>query len=149
MKWCSPSVSSEAQRLGRALLALTVSLLACTDDGGDDESAPQCVDIDYDGCALLYPPTWEQVWTQTISTQCSGGGAACHASDERVRFDDQAAAYEGLMHEIVVGDPGCSHLMVRLESDDPDFRMPPGNTPISDGARCSIATWIADGASQD
>ena len=139
-------MSSEAHLLGRALLALTVSLLACTDDGGDDESAPQCVEIDYDDCALLYPPTWDQVWTQTISTTCSGGGSACHAGDVGLTFGDQATAYEGLMHEIVVGDPGCSHLMVRLESDDPNFRMPPGNTPIPAGARCSIATWIANGA---
>jgi hypothetical protein len=39
--------------------------------------------------------------------------------------------------------------MLRLESDDAAFRMPPGNTPLAAGARCSIATWIADGAEQD
>jgi hypothetical protein len=127
-----------------------MSLTACTDDGDDDdESAQACVEIDYEGCALLYPPTWEQVWQQTISSTCSGGGSACHAGDVGLTFGDQATAYEGLMHEIVAGDPACSPVMLRLESDDPDFRMPPGNTPLSAGARCSIATWIADGASQN
>jgi hypothetical protein len=127
---------------------MSLSLTACTDDG-DDAPAQQCVEIDYEGCALLYPPTWEQVWQQTISTSCSGGGSACHAGDVGLTFGDQATAYEGLMHEIVPGDPACSPVMVRLESEDPSFRMPPGNTPLAAGARCSIATWIANGAPQN
>ena len=134
------------------LLAGSIALagLACTDDGnGDDDPAPQCVEIDYEGCAQLYPPTWDQVWQQTISTTCTGGGSACHSGDLDLTFGDQDTADEGLRHELVAGDPNCSHLMLRLESDDPNFRMPPGNTPLPAGARCSIATWIANGATQD
>jgi hypothetical protein len=131
------------------VLVSLVLLAACTGDGGEDEGAPECVEIDYEGCALLYPPTWDQVWQQTISTTCSGGGSACHAGDVGLTFGDQNTAYTGLMHEVVVGDPACSPLMLRLESEDPGFRMPPGNTPLAAGARCSIATWIANGALQD
>lgn len=146
MRSCSPSVSSDFHRL--VLVSLMV-LPACTGGSGEDDYAPQCVEIDYEGCALLYPPTWEQVWQQTISTTCANGGSACHAGDVGLTFGDQDTAYTGLMHEIVAGDPACSPLMLRLESDDPSFRMPPGNTPLSASARCSIATWILNGAPQD
>jgi hypothetical protein len=102
---------------------------------------------------MLYPPTWDQVWAQTLSTTCSGGGSACHAGDLRLSLVDADAAYAGLTsgtHPLVVAhDPQCSPLMVRLESDDPVFRMPPGNTALASGARCSIATWIDAGATQD
>lgn len=137
------------RRLAHTLViaALLVSS-ACTDDHGE-ESPPECVAIDYEGCALLYPPTWEQVWQQTISSSCSGGGSACHGDAVGLSFIDQASAYEGLMHHVVAGDPACSPLMVRLESEDANFRMPPGNTSLAAGARCSIATWIANGAPQN
>lgn len=119
---------------------------ACHDDGSADEHPSECLTIDYEGCTLLYPPTWEQVWQQTISTTCTGG-SACHSGG--LSFGDPDIAHAGLLKELVPGDPNCSHLMQRLESDDPDFRMPPGNTPLAAGARCSIATWIANGAMQD
>jgi hypothetical protein len=124
--------------------------LACQDDGGgDDDPAPECLTIDYEGCALLYPPSWEQVWQQTLSSSCAGGGSACHGDNAGLSFTEQASAYAGLMHQLVPGDPNCSPLMLRLESADPSVRMPPGNTPLTAGARCSIATWIGSGASPD
>jgi hypothetical protein len=129
-------------------------LASCTDDQGNDEdSAPACVEIDYEGCTQLYPPTWDQVWSQTISTTCSGGGSACHAGELGLTFGDQDTAYTGLTSgahaQIIAGDPQCSPLMIRLESDDPNYRMPPGNTALAAGARCSIATWIEGGATQN
>jgi len=141
------------RRLAASLTA-ALCLGACTDDAGsDDSSAQTCVEIDYEGCALLYPPSWDQVWDQTITTTCSGGGAACHSGQFGAVFTDQASAYTtlttGAHAQIIPGDPACSPLMLRLESDDPSFRMPPGNTALAAGARCSIATWIADGASQN
>ncbi|MFO7561542.1 MAG: hypothetical protein R6X02_02765 [Enhygromyxa sp.] len=143
-------MSSNAQHRPLLLAGLLALAAACGDDGpGDDAPAPACLTIDYEGCALLYPPTWEQVWQQTISTSCSGGGSACHAGEVGLSFQDPDSAYAGLAHELVIGDPNCSPLMLRLESDDPEFRMPPGNTPLAAGARCSIATWIANGAAQD
>jgi hypothetical protein len=145
-------VSSNTNHRALLLLAVlgAIGAAACHDEGpADDDSPSECLTIDYQDCALLYPPTWDQVWQQTISTTCSGGGSACHAGDLGLTFGDQDTAYAGLVHELRPGDPNCSHLMLRLESEDPDFRMPPGNTPLAAGARCSIATWIANGAAQD
>lgn len=122
--------------------------VACTDDGSADDGAPSCVDYDHTSCELLYPATYDQVWSQTVESTCSGGGAACHEGDVGLTFTDPATTHASLLSEalVVPGDPACSPLMVRLLSDDPSLRMPPGQTPIADGAICSIATWIADGA---
>lgn len=141
---------SSNQRSTRALgLGLVLSLSACTGDG-DGDQAPACVEIDYAGCAPLYPPSWDQVWQQTLAPSCSGGGSACHGSGGELLLTDPATAYTGLTSgahpQIVPGDPACSPVMIRLESDDPNFRMPPGNTALPAGARCSIATWITNGA---
>jgi hypothetical protein len=135
-------------------LCTCLAALACTPAEDDDESdsgAPACVDIDYSGCALLYPATYSQVWAQTLAPSCGGGGSACHETNTALRFQDPSETHQQLLDGgfVVAGDPACSHLLVRLESDDPSVRMPPGNTPIAEGARCSIATWIANGAAQD
>jgi hypothetical protein len=144
-------VSSERASVVLIAVLSLLSLGACTDDGGSP--APACVEIDYADCAQLYPPTWEQVWQQTLSSSCSGGGAACHAGDLRLSLVDQTTAFleltGGAHPQVIPGDPACSPLMIRLESDDPNLRMPPGSTPLAAGARCSIATWISNGATQD
>jgi hypothetical protein len=36
--------------------------------------------------------------------------------------------------------------MVRLDTDDTAFLMPPGSQPLDEDVRCSIAQWIASGA---
>lgn len=143
-------------RSRRPVLVLSITLLlACTnDDGADDESALSCVDIDYEGCTQLYPPTWDEVWTQTLAPTCGSGGTACHPSGGppgSLTFQDQAVTYDELIDggHVIAADPGCSPVMIRLESDDPGVRMPPGQTPIPEGARCSIATWIAAGAPEN
>ncbi len=148
---------SSNPHIRRAAALATLLFAACTDDGpADDGATPACVEIDYEGCALLYPPTWDQVWEQTITTSCSGGGAACHddgEDGERLRLVEPDAAYlaltEGEHPQVIPGDPRCSPLLIRLESEDPTYRMPPGNTALAAGARCSIATWVAAGATQD
>ncbi|MEE9383781.1 MAG: c-type cytochrome domain-containing protein [Nannocystaceae bacterium] len=108
-----------------------------------------------DDCALLYPPQWAYVFGQTLLPGC-GAGVACHASDQAAGavgglvFDASTRAYARLLAGprplVVAGDPWCSPLILRLESEDPAFRMPPGNTALAAGARCSIARWISDGA---
>lgn len=55
-------------------------------------------------------------------------------------------AFEGLVRRVSLGDPGCSALLRRVESSDPDFRMPPGNAPLSGPDRCSIQRWVTEGA---
>jgi len=54
---------------------------------------------------------------------------------------------EGLGHAFVKpGDPGCSALVVRLDTDNPILRMPPAGDPLDERERCSIRRWISDGA---
>lgn len=145
------------------LIAL-ISLGACDrDDGeGDDESVavPECIEYTLDGCALLYPATYDQVWTQTFASGCAEAGTACHAQDDAagaengLTFVDPQLSWDHLLTSeagpdgllIVAGDPLCSPLFVRLATDDPAIRMPPGSSGISDAALCSIGTWISDGA---
>ncbi|TPV95323.1 MAG: hypothetical protein B7733_10755 [Myxococcales bacterium FL481] len=134
--------------------------LSCADPtpaNDDDPVMTGCVERDLLSCDQLYPPTWSQVFEQTVATGCVGG-AACHvdtsAAGAQTGFviDDADATYvrlfDGDAPLVVPGDPSCSPLIARLESLDPDWRMPPGNTPLAAGARCSIAHWIADGAAQ-
>lgn len=89
-----------------------------------------------------------------LAPSCGSQGSACHPGGGppgSLTFDAQATTYTELLEgaHVLPGDPACSPLMIRLESDDPDERMPPGTTPIPAGARCSIATWIAEGAPEN
>lgn len=136
---------------------LIIALTGCTPDTPTDEGdsgVPECVEYELDGCMALYPPTYDQVWTQTLSGSCGQAGSACHAQDgsggavNGMAFLDPLASWEHMTDEalIVPGDPQCSPLFVRLATDDPEIRMPPGTGGLSPGALCSIGTWIEDGA---
>jgi hypothetical protein len=139
-----------------ALAIVIVTTLGCEGDPPGDEGSevPECVEYELDGCTALYPPTFDQVWSQTLSSGCAQQGSACHAQDgsggavEGLVFVDPQASWDHMMTEalLVPGDPLCSPLFVRLAIDDPDIRMPPGSSGLSPAAVCSIGTWIADGA---
>jgi hypothetical protein len=138
-----------------ALALVTLALSACKPDEPTDEGSeiPECVEYELDGCMALYPATYDQVWTQTLNG-CGQQGSACHAQDgsggalNGLVFTDAQASWDHLMAEglLVPGDPLCSPLFVRLATDDPQIRMPPGSSGLSPAAVCSIGTWIADGA---
>jgi hypothetical protein len=138
-----------------ALGLVTLAVFACKPDEPTDEGSevPECVEYELDGCMALYPATYDQVWTQTLSS-CGQEGSACHAQDgsggalNGLVFVDAQASWDHLMAEglLVPGNPLCSPLFVRLATDDPQIRMPPGSSGLSAGAVCSIGTWIADGA---
>jgi hypothetical protein len=145
----------------RAFISIPFTLAlftACTDDGGsDDESTPipECVEYELEGCAPLYPATYDQVWTQTLSDGCAEFGTACHAQDDAsgavngLTFVDPQVSWDHLVMTgqlVVPGDPLCSPLFVRLASDDPEVRMPPGTSGLDEGTLCSIGTWISEGA---
>ena len=132
---------------------------ACPDDGGDDDDGPlPCVDIDADGCAPLYAPTWDNVFAMTLTTDCATGGLSCHGSEDALgaelhglSFADANGANALLLEDrdastfVMPGDPSCSQLVVRLATDDTVKRMPPGTT-LSEGEICSVAQWVAMGA---
>lgn len=134
-----------------ALLAGCALALACGDDTGDDGAL--CVDLPAQDCAQSYPPTWDEVWAQTVQPSCTPGEDACHASANAsgsqggLIFSDQATSYRSLLDGGFLDpeDPGCSDFMVRMLTEDPVLRMPPGMT-VDEGHLCSITRWIEAGA---
>lgn len=139
-----------------ALALVTLAAFGCKPEDPTDEGSelPECVEFELDGCMALYPATYDHVWTQTLSNGCGQQGAACHAQDgsggasNGLVFVDAQASWEHMMAEglLVPDDPLCSPLFVRLATEDPRIRMPPGSSGLSPAAVCSIGTWIADGA---
>jgi hypothetical protein len=144
------------EHCSRFVLALTLTVVGCEPDppGDDGSEAPECIEYELDGCTALYPATYDQVWTQTLSNSCAQSGSACHAQagsggavDGLVLVDPQASWDHMMSAELIVpGDPRCSPLFVRLATDDPAIRMPPGSSGLPPTALCSIGTWISEGA---
>ncbi|HET6585752.1 MAG TPA: hypothetical protein VFG69_19975 [Nannocystaceae bacterium] len=133
-------------------------VLGCPQGDGDDEGPLACVDVDPDGCAPLYAPSWSNVYSMTLTTDCATGGLSCHASADALGaeqhglfFADMDAARSLLLEDRgdeTFVDPdavGCSQLVARLKTDDTVRRMPPGSM-LSDTEICSIEQWIAMGA---
>ncbi len=136
--------------LTAAGLAFAVWTAGC----GDDPGAPRCVEIAEQPCDDLYPPTWENVYTNTLAAKCATAGGACHGSPTAsgagggLYFDTLEDSHQRLLDGgwIEPQDAVCSPVVVRLETDDDSLRMPPGSTPLDTRERCSIRNWIAQGA---
>ena len=76
---------------------------------------------------------------------------ACHGQDEEsreadLRLDQRKAAM--LSNAIVPGDPQASEVISRIESDDPELRMPPAESghSLTVAESKAIREWIAEGA---
>jgi len=128
-------------------LAFLLPLFACSEDA---DPRPACLDDLPASCASLYPPEFDQIYTQTLSKKCSTAGGSCHGPKGNrggLTFADADGAFAELTAggRVVPGDPACSELVVRLDSGGHDWSMPPGK-PLPSGERCAIRTWIAHGA---
>lgn len=128
------------------LAVLAACLTACNGGG------QTCIEVNTD-CDPLYEPTYENVFTRTLEPSCAVDGPCHNAASAQggLVYEDPDEAYDLLLGvdgeaRVVPGDPGCSLLVRRLESDNPGFRMPPGQTPLPAEERCSVIQWIADGA---
>jgi len=130
--------------------------LCCETQGEAPE--PACVDFDAAGCAPLYPPVFDDVFTRTLVPSCATGGGSCHASasalgatDRGFFVDDADATHARLLEDrgdasfVDQGDAQCSQIIVRLTIDDDELRMPPGSE-LAAGEICSVAQWIEMGA---
>jgi hypothetical protein len=128
---------------------LAFALLAsCSSESPADAGEPSCVEPLPVGCAPLYPPTFDNVFDTTLSKTCASGGGSCHGASGNnggLTFANADEAYSLLASRISAGDPGCSKLVVRLESAGQPWGMPPG-APLSEGERCAIEQWIVAGA---
>lgn len=114
-----------------------LALLCCGDD---------CVELPAE-CAPQYAPTFDNVWTNTLSTTCALAG--CHATGQGGLTMGTAPdeAYAALLDGYVVpGDPECSLIVSRIEPDG-EGGMPPGSV-LAEEERCAIETWIAEGAAR-
>lgn len=121
-------------------------ILQCASACGDDQT---CVEPLGSDCDLLYEPVFEQVYTRTLKPGCALEGNSCHSGSSAragLRLDDIDMSYELLVPggRVIPGDPSCSLMATRLAGKNGGV-MPPGN-PLSDSERCSIETWIANGA---
>lgn len=133
--------SASASRAERALL-LSLSfagLLGC-------ESNP-CADLPAD-CTPLYEPSFRNVHANTLVPSCAVAGASCHAAEGRqggLDFSAESVAHAALSQVALPSDVACSPVLLRLESTDPGFGMPPGR-PLSAEERCAVRRWIEAGA---
>ncbi len=79
---------------------------------------------------------------------------ACHGPDEgtreanlRLDLSEGATAVLDGRRAVVPGQPEKSELVARIESDDPDLRMPPPDSghELSDAEKNLLRNWIAEG----
>jgi hypothetical protein len=129
--------------------------LACASDTSmNGDSCLQTLPLT---CEPSLPASYDELYQQVFSQRCgvSGSGTSCHGRDGlkgNLGLFDAQSAYKALTGadmtraRVLPGDPACSLLMQRLESQDASFRMPLGESPLSAGVRCAVQTWIEQGA---
>lgn len=151
-----PSRSS-FRLLSIASCALPLLLAACG-GSGDDPEGLQCVENLPSTCTPDLDPTFDSLYTNVISQRCgaSDSGNSCHGKNanpsSNLKLTDANTAYQALLGmsggpaRVLPGDAHCSPLVERLESDDPNKRMPRGNNNLPAGLRCAFQQWIEKGA---
>lgn len=133
-----------------AVVLFGLAIAACGDDSGD---GPTCAEINPQ-CTPAFEPTWDNIYQYVITPSCSA--ATCHgqAMQGGLGMSSSMEAYQGLVAgvggkpRVIKGDAACSMLTERIESDDPEKRMPYKGMKLKDGERCAIEKWIAAGAPQ-
>lgn len=149
------SLSSKHARL----LVLLLAAAGASCGGGDDESpaAAQCLPEPATDCQPAFNTDFQSVYTNLLSKRCGSTGTACHGREGHqgnLVLADADTAYKALLGEdgtharVIAGDPDCSPLMQRLESDDELFRMPYREPKLPEGARCAVRKWIESGAAR-
>jgi len=135
----------------RWLVALAFVAGACTNN-----DPPACITVDT-SCAPLYPPTFDNVYNNTLSVSCGSTNSSCHSSvdtQSAMSFADEDTSYSELLdkshldpsrYRVVPGDPSCSLMIVRTDSPGASYQMPIG-TPLSDPERCALVQWVQAGA---
>ena len=129
-----------------ALVLLAAALAAPSAACGDELS---CIDVDLT-CRPLYPPTFDQVFANTLLPKCGTSGSTCHAREGHkagLILDDRDTAYRLLVEggRVDPGAPSCSVLIERVYAASSSLRMPPGKT-LADAERCALVQWVAAGA---
>jgi len=136
-------------RLAFVLVAV-IGLAGCGDD------PLPCVDNLDTQCAPLYPPTFANVFANTLSPTCAQTGASCHAREGAqggLVFEDATESYNLLLGladgnaRVIPHDPACSTLIKRIETTQRQRQLPPGQA-LSPAERCALVRWVNEGALQ-
>jgi hypothetical protein len=143
------------RRVVRAIVLCGLVSLGCGDPEPAAPSRPDCLaSVDADGCSPLVPAEFPALFSDVFGQSCTSSGASCHGAEGQqggLAFVDPDEAYElllgtaGTKARVEAGDAACSELIVRLDSPGQPWSMPPG-APLSEGIRCSIRRWVAQGA---
>jgi hypothetical protein len=121
-------------------------------------TGPACITVQTDCQNMeLYPPTFDNVYNNTLSVSCGSTNSSCHSSvntPSGMSFVDEDTSYSELLeksklqpsqYRVVPGNPGCSVMIVRTDSPGEPYQMPIGN-PLGASERCSLIEWVAMGA---
>jgi hypothetical protein len=147
-------VVGQAMRLVALLCGLQLAACANDDSMPTDDA---CLDALPSDCMPVIDSSYAEIYGKVINQRCgvSDTGTTCHGQHGlkgNLGLFSADEAYNALLGNatnrarVIPGDPKCSILMRRLESQDPKFRMPLGEDPLSPGLRCAIQTWIEHGA---
>ena len=151
-----------------ALFAVGAALAAgsaCGDDDdanrdagrGDSGSGACLAPLPLDCKPSFEPASYDSIFANVLRPTCgsSASGTQCHGAEGKqagLVLADRDEAYDSLLGKldgrprVVPGDPECSVLIQRIESNERRFRMPLNSDPLDDGLRCAIRLWIAEGA---
>jgi hypothetical protein len=140
------------QPLAAVLLLATIAAVSCGSGADDCISLPS-------SCTPSLTTDFNNIYSGVISQRCGTTSTemSCHsaaANQGGLILSDPNSAYDALMGagashpRVIPGDPECSPLMARLQSDDPKQRMPKGQDKLPEGVRCAIQMWIRNGASR-
>jgi hypothetical protein len=136
MSWCSAS-ASKVERVAFAGLLLA-AVVGC--EGEPCAVLPE-------SCTPLYEPTFANVHANTLGPSCAVGGASCHTSEAQqagLDFSTLDAAHASLLRALG-SKTECSPLLVRLESTEQGFSMPPGKQLPAE-ERCAVRRYLEAGA---
>jgi hypothetical protein len=139
------------------LLGLATGTTACKSDNAPVAHA--CLPALPADCTPLYDPTFDNLYKNVLGTTCGASttGSSCHSERGAMAglvMQTANEAYDHLLGKtdgrkrVIPGNPECSLLMERLASDDPRFRMPPGQMQLSAMERCAFQLWISEGANR-
>jgi hypothetical protein len=132
-------------------------VIACNGSGDDDAAQAECVPAPQPPCVANINVNFESLHTNLFAQRCGTNGAGCHGANAPqgdLVLTSPDAAYaallgtDGTRSRVIAGDPTCSSLMQRLETDDAVLRMPRGEGKLAEGLRCAVRKWIDEGAAR-
>jgi hypothetical protein len=145
-------------------LSLTLGALAC--NGGTPHSSDAgaagngaCLSAVALDCQPAFEPTYPMIFEHLLIKTCGAPstGTSCHGPSGAMAglvLSDLEQSYQLLLGQVggrarvLPGNPECSLIEQRLESQNANFRMPPGSMQLPESVRCAVRQWIANGALQ-